>query len=200
MSKYFLLGLIMLGLSTASIAAEPNARGFYIGGAVGAAEFDDDGFVNDLNNELAASVSIDDSDTSYMLYGGYKILKYLAVEGRLSNLGSYKLTEQFAPDSIDFDVTAFSAHVVGIIPFGASGWELFGQLGLARLNLDVEGDDTDETAGSAGLGVRWYPITNLGLSLQVDAYVWEDDSLSVFGGPAYDLAVGTTQFAVHWLF
>jgi len=200
MSKYFLLGLIMLGLSTASIAAEPNARGFYIGGAVGAAEFDDDGLVNYLNNELGSSVSLDDSDTSYMLYGGYKILKYLAVEGRLSNLGSYKLTEAGFPDSIDLDVTAFSAHVVGIIPFGASGWELFGQLGLGRLNFDAGSDDTDETAGSAGLGVRWYPITNLGLSLQVDAYAWEDDDLEDIGGPAFDLAVGTTQFAVHWLF
>ena len=94
-----------------------------------------------------------------------------------------------------------SVHAVGYIPFGSSGWELFGQLGLGRLNIDTNccGDE-DETVGSAGIGVRWYPITNLGLSLQVDAYAWEDDSFEDIGGPSYDLAIGTTQLAVHWLF
>jgi len=127
----------MLGLGFSVLAAEPPARGFYVGGSAGITELDDDG--------LASSVGIDldDSDTSFGIYGGYKILKYLAVEGRLVNLGSYTLSDSFSPASEDIDLSVLSAHVVGIVPFGASGWEIFGQLGLGRLNIDTDFGDED---------------------------------------------------------
>ena len=187
MSKKILLATALLCLSSSAIAVEPVARGFYIGGSAGVTELDDDG--------LFSGLSFDDSDTAYGIFGGYKILKYLAVEGRYTNLGTYSVSDGF--DTVKLEGTALSAHVVGIIPFGSSGWELFGQLGLGRLNIDTNccGDD-DETVGSAGIGVRFYPTAHLGLSLQIDAYAWEEDD----GFETADLAIGATQLGIHYLF
>jgi hypothetical protein len=187
MKKLFFAGALLC-ISINLLAAEPPSRGFYLGGTAGITELDDDNFASNQG------LSLDDSDSSFGIYGGYKILKYLAVEGRLIDLGSYTVSNGFASEDVDLGV--FSAHVVGIVPFGTSGWEIFGQLGLGRINIDFAGDDDDETVGSAGIGVRWYPIPHLGLSLQIDAWAWEEDE----GFSTYDFAVGSTQFAIHYLF
>ena len=185
----FTHGLIaLLFLGSSATAAEPPSRGFYVGASVGSAQFDDDGAFNSLN--------FDDSGTSYGIYGGYKFLRYLAVEARLSNQGSYSIGGHgLAKES--FDASALSAHVVGIIPFGKSGWELFGQLGLGELRLDSDccGNE-DNTVGSAGIGVRFYPTPHLGIAVQTDAYAYEDDS---FDGKR-DIAIAATQFAIHYQF
>jgi hypothetical protein len=182
--KYITIYVIVLLLAvSAASAGEVNERGAYIGGAVGATTFDDDGAFSGLN--------FDDSDTSLGIYGGYKFFKYFAVEARLMDLGSYRL------ESFEFDTWAFSVNAVGIIPFGQSGWELFGQLGLGQINLDAGGiDDEDETVGSAGIGVRFTPIRNLSMALQIDAYAWEDDSL----GQTFDVSIATTQFSMQYNF
>jgi len=168
------------------MAAEPPARGFYLGGSVGVATFDDDG--------MFAGLQFDDTDTSYGVYGGYKILKYLAVEARFSNQGSYGFGGGGPPENID--ATAYSAHVVGIVPFGTSGWELFGQLGIGNVKLDSRccGSD-DSSAGSAGMGVRFYPTPHLGIAIQTDAYAWEESA-----NGTRDVGIAATQLTVHYLF
>jgi len=182
------IALALLCLSATAMAAEQKTRGFYIGGSAGVTSFDDDGALNGLN--------LDDSDTAFGIFAGYKILKYLAVEGRWTSLGNYSVSDN-SNNSADIDASAISTHVVGIIPFGASGWELFGQLGLGRLNIDTNccGDD-NETVGSAGIGVRFYPTTNLAISLQTDAYAFEDDDES----QTYDIGIGATQLGIQYLF
>lgn len=170
-----------------AVAAEPPSRGFYLGGSAGVTTFDDGG--------IFAGLQFDDSDTSYGIFAGYKILKYLAVEARLSNQGSYSVGGGGFQEN--FDATAYSAHVVGIIPFGTSGWELFGQLGFGNVDLDSNccgGDST--SAGSAGIGVRFYPTPHLGLAIQTDAYAWEEEG---FYG-VYDVSIAGTQFSIHYLF
>jgi hypothetical protein len=165
-----------------ALAAEPLSRGFYVGAMVGGAQLDDDGAFRGL--------SFDDSDVGYGVFGGYKILKYLAVEARILNLGSYRVETE------KVDVTAYSAHVVGIIPFGTSGWEMFGQLGFGNAKFDTGYGDDKNTVGSAGLGARYYPSPHFGISLQIDAYAYEED---IFG-EKYDIGVVTTQAAFHYLF
>lgn len=159
----------LLCTAVTTLAAEPGARGFYVGAMGGTTEFDDDGICGDWG------VDCNESDSGYGVFAGYKFLKYFAVEARYSDFGM-------------FDATALSAHAVGIIPFGASGWEVFGQIGLGTLD-----DFETETVGSAGLGVRFYPTPNLGFSLQTDAYVWEEDE-------DYYPGYGATQLAIHYLF
>jgi hypothetical protein len=178
-------GAALLALScvtTSAIAAEPGERGFYAGAMVGGTTLQDDG--------LFSGLAFDDSDTGYGIFGGYKILRYLAVEARILNLGSYSV------EGASLDVKGYSAHVIGIIPFGKSGWELFGQLGLGSVNIDIAFGDEDNTVASGGLGVRFYPTPHFGISLQTDVYAYEEDDL----GTTYDLGVATTQLAFHYLF
>lgn len=160
-------GLSALGCSSIASAAEQEASGFYVGAAGGISEFDDDGWFQGLN--------YDDSDSSYGVYAGYKFFKYFAVEARYVDLG--------------FDASVFSGHAVGIIPFGTSGWELFGQLGAGSVDL---GSFDSKSVGSAGLGVRFYPTSHLGISIQTDAYVFEEHN--------YNPSFGATQLAVHYQF
>lgn len=166
------LGAVTVALLCTGVtapAAEPEARGFYVGVMGGRTEFDDDGICGEWSDECS------ESDSGYGVFAGYKVVKYFAVEARYSDFGI-------------FDATAFSAHAVGIIPFGASGWEVFGQIGLGTLD-----DYETETVGSAGLGVRFHPTPNLAFSLQTDAYVWEEFE-------DYYPGYGATQVAIHYLF
>ena len=183
MRKKVILACVLLVVCGVVNAAEPSARGAYIGGAFGLSTFDDDG--------AFTFSSFDDEDKSLQVHGGYKVFKHLAFEVRYVDLGTFSL------QPIDLDVTAISIHAVGIIPFGESGWELFGQLGLATVTFDITGfGDEDQSAGAGGIGVRYSPTQNFSVGIQTDVYVWEDDSL----GPTYDLAVGGTQLAFQFIF
>ena len=182
--KRSVTALLALLLASASAgAAQQEARGFYIGGIAGTGTAEDDGYFYGFD--------FDDSGTSYGIAGGYKFFRFLAVEGRLLNLGRYSV------EDTDIDVAGLSAHVVGIIPFGQSGWELFGQLGIGAVGLDCDGCDTDSgAAGSAGIGLRFYPTPHLGISLQADAYAWQEEDFY----DTYDVGVRTVQLGVHYLF
>lgn len=185
--KIAVLAFVLANCCTSAMAIESKPTGFYAGGTVGVTELDDDNAFDGFN--------FDDEDTGFSIFGGYKFMRWVAAEARLSDLGSYKVSSDFSSFSTDIDLTAISVHVVGMYPFGSSGWELFGQLGLG--SIDVDSDccgSNDQTVASAGIGVRYYPTANIGISLQTDAYAWEEDDSS------YDPAVGITQIGLQYLF
>ncbi len=184
MVRKVILGFVLLGVCGFAAAEESKASGGYLGGAFGFTTFDDDG--------AFLGLGVDDSDSSLMINGGYKILKHLAVEARYVDLGSYSV----AGTGLSLDASAFSIHAIGIIPFGDSGWELFGQLGLGTLTVDIAGSDFDEDVGAAGIGVRFSPTENFSLAIQTDVYAWEDTST----GFVFDMSVGGTQFAAQFIF
>jgi hypothetical protein len=184
----------ILLLASGVVAAQgAKEKGGYIGGAFGVTEFDDDGLFD------GSGVVVDDKDSSIQLYGGYKFLKYFAVEGRLIDLGSYTFSDQFNPSSnIAVDTTAITVNAVGILPLGSTLWELFGQLGFGQINFEATGlGDEDETVGSAGVGVRVTPTEHFSIALQVDAYAWEEDA---FAGQTFDMSIATTQVAFQYNF
>ena len=157
-------------------AAAPAEKGAYIGGAFGSTTLEDDGLFNGL--------AFDDSDSGFGIFGGYKFFKYLAVEGRYTDFGT------FTVEGLGIDASVVSIHAVGIIPFGASGWELFGQLGLGSVDISIPGDSTSETVGSAGMGVRYSFTENFSVGVQTDAYAYEEADF----GSTYD--VGVIQSAI----
>jgi hypothetical protein len=185
MLKKTTVAAVLFGLSAAAYAAEPPEKGAYIGAGAGSSTYDDDG--------AFIGLSFDDTDTSLMLFGGYKFLKHLAVEGRYQTYGSFTVSDV---NTVDLDVAALSVHAVGIVPFGTSGWELFGHLGLGIVSQDVGSFSDDVTAVGGGLGVRWYVAPNFALSAQTDVFVWEDDSL----GSTLDVSAGATQLTVQYVF
>jgi hypothetical protein len=192
--KFKALIIFIFLLASGVVAAQGvKEKGGYIGGAFGVTEFDDDGLFD------GSGVVVDDKDSSIQLYGGYKFLKYFALEGRLMDLGSYTFSDQFNPSAnITVDTIAVTVNAVGILPLGSTLWELFGQLGFGQINFEATGlGDEDETVGSAGIGVRVTPTEHFSIALQVDAYAWEDDS---FAGQTFDMSIATTQVAFQYNF
>ena len=116
-------------------AAPPAEKGAYIGGGFGPTSLEDDG--------LFSGLTFDDSDSGFGIFGGYKFFKYLAVEARYADFGT------FTVEGLGIDASVVSVHAVGIIPFADSGLELFGQLGLGTVDISIPGDSTRETVGSA---------------------------------------------------
>jgi OOP family OmpA-OmpF porin len=178
---------ILIVAAPTTFAAEAKPGGFYIGGSVGTSEFDDDDFFDDVGLDL------DDSDTAYGILGGYKFNKNFAVEARYTETGDFEVSD--CCNSVDIETDILSAHLVGIIPF-ATGWSIYGQIGIGQVNAEIEGDDEDETVVSAGLGVSYNPIEPLSFAFQVDAYGWEEE------GPFddYDVTIATAQFVVRYTF
>ena len=183
MVRKVMLACVLLVICNNATAESSKHKGAYLGAGFGISTFDDDGAFSGFN--------FDDEDNSIQIYAGYKFMQYLAVEARYNDFGTFSL------NTVGFDVSALSAHAVGIKPFGESGWELFGQLGLGVVTFDISGfGDEDETAVAAGIGVRFSPSPKFSLAIQTDVYVWEDTSL----GPVFDLAVGGTQLSIQYIF
>lgn len=181
--KKILIGFVILALSGAAFAEPAKERGGYFSAGLAATSFDDDG--------AFAGLDFDDSDSGFAVFGGYKILKHFAVEARYNDFGTFTL------EGLGVDVSSWSAHVVGIIPFGTSGWELFGQLGLGTVTFDIGmGDEETESVGSAGMGVRFSWSSNFSVAAQLDAYAYEDTSM----GTSYDVGVTSTMLSFQYIF
>jgi OOP family OmpA-OmpF porin len=194
----------IVAMLTAGIASavEVKEKGAYIGGAIGVTEVDDD----NLSDLVNFGFSVDKKDTGYQLWGGYKFLKWFAVEGRYSYLGEYTATE--GGIGVKEDAAALTANAVFILPLGGSSWELYGQVGLGVLSYDISylgagappGEDGTETVGSAGLGVRWTPAPPVTISLGFDAWSAEIDRTEVFPIDSDDFSVGMTRLGVQYNF
>jgi OmpA-OmpF porin, OOP family len=177
-----LFASIVLATGATVNAAEPRPNGLYAGGSLGTSAFEDDGIFFGLN--------FDDTDTSFQGHLGYKFFRFFAVEGRYTNYGTFTL------ESVGLDATALSVHGVGIIPFGQSGWEMFGQLGIGSVKVEIAGADDTQTTFAGGLGVRFHATETLSLGVQTDVHVWEDDSFSSSVTPG----VGATQLTMQFAF
>jgi Outer membrane protein beta-barrel domain len=181
MMKKAILGFALLSLCGFATAEESKSKGFYLGAAAGLSIFDDGG--------AAGGAAFDDEDTSLQFELGYKILKHFAVEGHYVQFGTF--------DTV-LEVEAISVHAVGIIPFGVSGWELFGNVGVGTVNLQVSGLlDQDEDAIGFGVGVRYSPAENFSFAIQTGGYIFEADDGT---GTIYDMSVGGTQLSAQFIF
>lgn len=180
MIRSILITLILVALS-GPLQAEPSQdKGFYVTGAYGRSIYDEGGSFANFG---------DDTDRVMHFGAGYKIFRYLSVEARYSDFGKFDVIDKL-------DLTATTLHVVGIAPFGQSGWEFYGQLGVG--NVDVEFDfpstrNGSQTTVSGGIGFRWYPAPTFALGIQTDAYVWDDDN-------DWESSVGGTQLSLQFIF
>ena len=182
--RHCLLIIVSVLLTTGIALADPaKERGGYVGGGLGATMFDDGG--------AFAFLEQDDTDSGFGIFGGYKFFRYFSVEGRYTDFGTFSVV------GLPFDASVLSAHAVGIIPFGSSGWEMFGQLGLGMLDITFPGEPSeDEAVASAGAGVRFSPTENFSFALQLDVYAYEDTSL----GAAYDIGFGARSVTFQYIF
>jgi OOP family OmpA-OmpF porin len=138
------IAIVSLALSTgfaAAQAAEPKA-GWYAGldlgrSRLGMSGSDIDGAL--ANQGVAGSSSIDQSDTSFGINGGFRFNRNFAVEAAWQRLGDFSYSSNTGSDTVDgkFKASAVSLAGVGIYPLTPS-WSIYGKAGLARTSADLE--------------------------------------------------------------
>jgi hypothetical protein len=182
------LTLAILGATTVQ-GAQPSERGFYTGGVAGFTGSDDDGLGDRYGVDLG------DTSAGFGLFGGYKLMKYLSVEGRFTYLGN-------GGQGVTLKPTALTANLVGILPLGSRGLELFGQVGVGGVFINENLEDRgapgldDETVATVGAGIRAYATEKVALTAQYDLYGWQ----SKVEGQEYDLSSGLFLFGLHFQF
>lgn len=188
MNKHLLFVALATALAATSVQAADS--GFYLGGSVGQAKLDNLSG-SDLDRELArngytSTTNLDDSDTGWKLFAGYRFMKNFALEGAYTNFGTFSARSAITAPSAgvvntDVDLEAWTVSAVGILPIG-DHFSVFGRLGVNVWNVDVSATGTGSggTARAAvsedgtnvvyGLGAAYAVSKNLGVRAEWERY------------------------------
>jgi OOP family OmpA-OmpF porin len=193
--------LLLLTLSAAlgAMSAQAADTGFYVGGSAGQAEVSDFSGA-DLDAELAtlgitSSSSTDDTDTGWKLFAGYRLMKYLAVEGAYTNFGeatAHSIITSPVSGVVDttLEAEAWTVSALGILPLGDK-FSLFGRLGVNFWNADISAvgtgggaaaavsDDDDGTDMVYGVGAAYSITKNLSVRGEWERYDFDDGDVDL---------------------
>ncbi len=128
-----------------SFSAAIAAADGYVGASIGSAGVDD------------PQGGVDDSDTGFKLFGGYRFNENWAVEGFYADFGAPESTPFGIPASTE--ITGYGAQIVGAFPV-SDQVELFGKFGFISWEEDfsvlgiVAGSDDGEDL-TYGIGVTF---------------------------------------------
>jgi len=145
----------VLVLAATSAHAQPAAaparpfadRGWHGGFSAGQSRID---FANSnvapAPGATQSTVVENDSDFAYKLFVGYRLLRYLALEGGYTNFGHFSATRNVTAPAAgsrttSMKVDGFHFDVVGIIPV-ASNFDLFGKIGVIRTTTKIDNSVT----------------------------------------------------------
>ncbi len=129
--REFFLGAALL-LSGAVASAAMQNEGYYVGVGVGQATLELEGTDSDS--------SFEGDDTAFRVIGGYRILRYLAVEAFFNDYGTAE--DEVFGLNVAGEFRAFGVAAVGFIPFDTV--DLFGKIGIARWDGKLIDADFDE--------------------------------------------------------
>ncbi|MBL0142327.1 MAG: porin family protein [Betaproteobacteria bacterium] len=172
----------------AGLAAAPAfAQSWYFGAGVGVGNLNKSG--TDLTGLYNASV--DDSDTTYTIRGGYKFSPNIAVELGYYDLGNYSFSGRLAPTSTteisgSAKAKSWGISVVGIAPIHES-FDVYARIGIEQSELKANANsatltanDSDKQTGATyGVGAHYYFNKQWGLfgewmkndKINVDSYL-----------------------------
>jgi OOP family OmpA-OmpF porin len=127
------------GMAFALAAMVANAQapdtGFYVGGSIGQSQIRFDDSTLEVAGASSTSISKDETDTAWKAFLGYRLGKYLAVEGGYMDLGKFSATNTVtAPANgsltVSFKASGPFVDAVGILPLGNGNFSLFGKAGV----------------------------------------------------------------------
>ncbi len=178
------LGLATLTLIASSFAFADDS-GWYGGISAGQskAKIDDARITNTLGI-TPTSISEENRDTGYKLFGGYQFNKNFAIEGGYFDLGEFKFTATApVPGTLSGNIKArgLNLDALGILPF-TEKFSAFGRVGLNYAEtrdsfsgtglVHVSNPDPSrrETNYKAGLGLQYNFTESLGMRLEGERY------------------------------
>lgn len=165
----------MLTLVLMAAVAAPAAAtdlGFYVGAGLGVSSLD----VRDFNPDYA-DLRFEEGAFGYKIFGGWRPLKYVAVEGGYTDFGnirSYEGGNELFYEESNIDISMWSLYAVGLIPLSEKV-DFFGKLGYASWDNDnvvYRYPDTEDRSDSGtdlawGLGMN-FRFKKLGARLEGD--------------------------------
>lgn len=162
-----------------ALSQEMNDTGFYVGGGFGQFNLDIDD-AGDFGNGIEDIV--EDDDTSWKLFAGYRFNRFFALEANYVNLGSLdeRITANGSDGRYRVKIDGFAPFVIGTIPLG--GWELFGKAGYyfydTKLSTNLgnpgSGDFIDSSSSDEdfvyGVGVGYTVLQRLHLRVEYERF------------------------------
>jgi opacity protein-like surface antigen len=144
----------------ATVPASASDTGFYLGAGIGRSSID----INDFYPSLGDSLK--QANSAFKGYGGYRILKFVAVEAGYTNLGSPQGLERNVPEHperAEVSVNGLDAFIVGILPV-SQAVDIFAKAGLMSWDTDItsvqdgevifsESSSGTDTAYGIGIGI-----------------------------------------------
>lgn len=131
----------LLTAMTVANAVMPLPTGWYVEGNIGMSKA--------TGKDYPGVSSTKNTGKGWSVNAGYKFMPYLGLEAGYARYAPTRLnspTETVARDNH----TSIDVAAKGMIPFGCSGFELFGKLGVARINSQI-GVIDNNGAAAAGL-------------------------------------------------
>lgn len=184
-----------LGLTALAAAASPyaaaNDAGWYIGTNLGMsrANIDDERIARSLLGAGLATTSITDNDREfgYKIFGGYQFSKYFALEGGYFDLGEFGFNASTAPPgtlSGDTRIRGLNLDPVGILPI-TQNFSAFLRAGVnyaeTKSRFSSSGSvtaprnrDQREANYKAGVGLQYNITQALGVRAEAERYRIED--------------------------
>ncbi len=189
--------LVACAVLSSSAAFAEYAGAWYAGLGVGQSSIDIDGSeVDAAYSGGATTTTVDDNDTAWKIFGGWRLKEDFGVEVAYMDYGTLAADSSLPtfPGSATFytnmDTTAWMIDAVGILPV-REGLELFGKLGVASWDTDtdistspgitvlVDPFNDDGNDFHFGVGARYALYGNLGIRAE-----WErinaDDAIDAW--------------------
>jgi len=164
-----ILSLAALGFASPA-AAQGRDTGIYVGLGFGTSDH------SDQCSGATATITCDDSDKAFKIFGGYQFNRNFAVELGYTNLGEATATNNTNGIRITDEATAFEVVVVGMLPI-ASRFSVYGKLGLFSGEIDrssnsalVATGTNDKSGLTYGAGLRFDITNNVGVRLEYQIY------------------------------
>ena len=120
--------------------------GLYVGASLGQTTFKDSEHVPDGFGGTV-SLHLDESDTSYKLYGGYMILPFFGLEGGYVDFGDASKNLGAANAKLDISADGWEIFAVGDLPLGPL--DLFAKVGVLSYDAKLKGRVNGATVASA---------------------------------------------------
>jgi opacity protein-like surface antigen len=191
--------MVVAGASAGSLACSSafaqeaeNDEGFYIGGGVGQFNVQ----IDDIDQTDEAIESLDDDDTAWKAFVGWRMNPYFALELAYIDFGGPSDRIDSAGSSGDFrvELSGFAPYVIGTIPLGPV--ELFGKIGYLFYDVDASVDlddptfpDFDSSSSEqdllygAGIGMTFFERLNARLEYEkIDSDLIDDADALWFSG------------------
>lgn len=132
--------LLALGSGAAYAQSPDNDEGFYVGGGVGKFDIEIDG----LDGVDEAVSSLDDDDTAWQAFIGWRLNPYISLQAAYIDFG--RPEDDFTTSTGDHgkfgaELSGFAPSVIGTLPLGPV--ELSAKLGYYIYDLKLTGDIDD---------------------------------------------------------